>query len=103
MTTEEVIAQIKVGDYGELCYRDRFGYGKLIVGKVKFVTGDGDVMFYANDYKDKRLHPPEKIVSFTPLEMLPAPTEYKGKPVFFKDGVWVDKRGKEIDFKRNSF
>jgi hypothetical protein len=35
--------------------------------------------------------------------MLPAPTEYKGKPVFFENGAWVDGKGKEIDFKRNSF
>lgn len=103
MTAEEVTGKLKVGDYGELYYKNKLGYHVLATGKVKFITGDGDIIFYHNDFKWKHPIPPERIISFTPLEMLPAPTEYKGKPVFFKDGVWVDGKGKEIDFKRNSF
>ena len=35
-----------------------------------------------------------------PKEMLPPPTEYRGKKVFFDGGAWIDETGKKVDFKR---
>ena len=99
MTKDQVTSSLRVDDYGELYYLNR-GYGIKATGKIRYITTDGDIVFSHNDYPKKMLIRPEHILDWTPKEILPVPTDYRGHKVFFEDGRWINDEGKEIDFKR---
>jgi len=100
MTMNEVVSNIKVEDYGELYYTVR-GLCVRAVGKVRYISSDGDIVFSHNDYGRKILIHPEDIVGFTPLDMLPYPETHRGKKIFWGGGEWTDEDGNYVDLKRN--
>ena len=100
MTIQEIKDQLTVGDYGEMCLRNKLGYNMICMGTVIFISKKGTVTFYDND-KIEHHKRPEEIKYFIQKEKLPAPTEYAGEAISFDNGRWIyTKSGKEIDIKR---
>jgi len=57
-------------------------------------------VFYDNE-KNEFLLEPEEVIAFVKKEMLPKPTEYGGKPLFYDGGKFVIQgTDKEVDLKR---
>lgn len=99
MTKEEVTSGIKVNDYGELYYLNK-GRGIRATGTIRYITTDGDIIFSHNDYQKKLLIRPESVRDWQAREKLPIPTEYKGEPITFDGGRWINEKGEEVDLKR---
>jgi len=100
MDKSEVKERLHEGAFGLLVFQDRFGYKKHVHGKVKYLDGDGTVCFKDTDRR-KYLVTPENIVSFDDKEMLPAPTENKGRPIIWDGGRFIYKdSGIEVNIQR---
>jgi hypothetical protein len=97
MTLTE-IKELKIGDYGEICMRNKLGFNITCTGTIVFVSKKGTVTFYENDRTEYHKKP-DDIVYFTPKEMLPPPTEYRGKKVVFDGTGWHSEDGKEVTWK----
>ena len=97
MKREEV--EKVIGQFGMITVR-RNGYIKQIHGKPKEIEAD-DMLLFKDTSRCLRKFIIHEIVSFEVKEMLPAPTEYKGKPITWANGKgFIDKFGKEIDLQR---
>jgi hypothetical protein len=99
MNLQEIKEQLTIGDYGEMCLRNKLGYYMVCYGTVIFISKKGTVTFYDND-KVEHHKKPEEIVFFYKSDKLPAPINYKGKEVTFDGGQWIYVESeKQVDFK----
>lgn len=89
-----------IGQFGMITVR-RNGWIKQIHGKPKEIDAE-DMLLFKDTSRCLRKFKLQEIVSFLAKEMLPAPTEYNGKPIIWDNGRgFVSQYGKkEIDFKR---
>jgi hypothetical protein len=99
MTNAEVQEKLKAGDYGLLTF-DKTSTLKLFHGRIKYVDSSGTIFFKDTDNKCYLILA-EEIRSFQPKEMLPRPTEHKGREIYWEGGRhYYKENGKECDIDR---
>jgi len=97
MNKEEV--EKVLGQFGMITVK-RNGWIQQIHGKPKEIDAE-DMLLFKDTSRCLRKFRIHEIVTFEVKDMLPEPTEHKGKPITWDNGRgFINKFGKEIDLNR---